>query len=640
MAVRNLRARGIASHRRTILLVPVIAILGMHAGVHDATRGLEADPRNENATPSYWRPGNPVPIRVTEGKASLVIPTPTPGSRTMLVVSALARSGGPFPITVKATATKARALRPPEIEASTVRRTPELALCPLPAVPPPARTTPPTVRAFHLMVRDGDVISPSNYLTIHSSLRSTGERVQIYVDDDDAASVGPDVLRDIVTTFDRQVFPVSARTLGQARDIDGDGRFTVLMSSWLNRLGNGRHAVDGFVRAADIDLEIPSPFSNHCDMMYVSSTLAPGPHLRTILAHEYAHAVTSSARRVGLDPESSRLSPPLDEEGWLDEAIAHLVEDLHGFSRSNLDYRVSAFLSQPERYRLVVDDYYAADLFRSHGNRGGTYLFLRWCADRYGPELLPALVRSGRRGVVNLEAATGRSFAELFRDWSVALYSAGLEADPATKLGFRSVDLKSPFDDWELAGPRPVTVMADGPELTWNSAATASRYLLIEPSATGAVEVTIEAPAFAGLQVTALRLPDDLPELKLSAREASLADGTPALGFTVEERNGGALRLTSLSWEPLVPAPNPHMPTFRRAGLDQLGVAAAFGRSTIPAKGRMESRPVSPAGALPVTDVPLVVKAVATDARGRRVAAWAEISPEESAMARARNPVR
>ena len=61
----------------------------------------------------------------------------------------------------------------------------------------------------------------------------------------------------------------------------------------------------------------------------------------------------------------------------------------------------------------MVDDYYAADLFRSHGNRGSTYLFLRWCADRYGEDLTGA--RSSNRdarGVANLESATGSTFRQ------------------------------------------------------------------------------------------------------------------------------------------------------------------------------------------------------------------------------------
>src|SRR5262249_11251041 len=149
-----------------------------------------------------------------------------------------------------------------------------------------------------------------------------------------------------------------------------------------------------------------------------------------------------------------------EEEGWLDEAMAHLAEDLHGFSTSNIDYRIDAFLNQPEHYQLVVDDYYAADLFRSHGNRGSTYLFLRWCADRYGPSLLPKLAASSLRGIANLEASVGATFSDLFRRWSVALYCNGLTAtgvaatSPGRPDDFASVALRAPVDDWELAGPR------------------------------------------------------------------------------------------------------------------------------------------------------------------------------------------
>src|SRR5260370_16587154 len=156
-------------------------------------------------------------------------------------------------------------------------------------------------------------------------------------------------------------------------------------------------------------------------MMYLSTALETGPHLRTVLAHEYTHAVTLSVKAFSGGAGGVAGRPHLEEEGWLDEALAHLVEDLHGFSRSNLDYRVSAFLSQPARYQLVVEDYYAADLFRSHGNRGGTYLFLRWCVDRFGPALLPTLIRSEKRGTANLEAASGVPCAQLHRHCSLPL---------------------------------------------------------------------------------------------------------------------------------------------------------------------------------------------------------------------------
>jgi hypothetical protein len=569
-----------------------------------------------------------LPIAVTGGQARFVVPTPGAGARTLVIVSALSRDAGPFPIRLEARAVDGAGAgaSAPALEPAGIPSLPDLKTGPLPTAPVPAVGIPPRWRTFHLMVRDGDVASASNYQHVEGTLRAVGHRVQVYVDADDTEAVGTEVLRDLVTTFDDRVFPVAARGFGQARDVDGDGRFTVLMSSWLTRLAGGRHAVDGFVRGADLDMRLAAPFSNHCDMMYLSTALGPGPHLRTVIAHEYTHAVTFSAK--SLSGRATRSAGP-EEEGWLDEGLAHLVEDLHGFSRSNLDYRVSAFLSQPERYRLVVDDYYAADLFRSHGNRGGTYLFLRWCADRFGPRLLPALIRSERRGVANLEAATGTPFADLYRAWSVALFFTGFDPTRPREPGYRSLAVRGPFDDWELAGPRTLTVTPGGPDAVWASAGTASRYLIIGASPGGATEVTVSAPVEAGLQVTAVPLPDDLGEIELTAHAAPCPDGAPGLRVDLRERNGTAVRLSSLAWEPLVPGPDPHAPGFRRAGLDTLGIAACLGTSALPARGHLSSRPIPPSGAFDDPDGPLIVKAVGTDALSRRVAAWTEVSPED-----------
>src|SRR5262249_32026483 len=157
-----------------------------------------------------------------------------------------------------------------------------------------------------------------------------------------------------------------------------------------------------------------SPLGNECDMMYLSAALESGPYLRTVLAHEYMHAVLVGQKGRH---DGKTTGPPLEEEGWLDEAIAHLAEDRCGFSTSNIDYRFIGSLAGPEASQLAVDVYYGAALFRSHGNRGSTYLFLRWCKNRYGPELPEALVHSSLRGAANLERCTGSTFASLFRGW-------------------------------------------------------------------------------------------------------------------------------------------------------------------------------------------------------------------------------
>ena len=391
-----------------------------------AASGGSDDLARKDGLKSTWREGARVAISVEGGKAQFDIPEMERDGSALVVVSSLSRQPGPFPI--KLTASPTKQLRPLTLEAES-RGKPRVTKLAKPRPQDPAPDfPPPPERTFYLLVRDGDVASASNYLPVPGILRAVGDRIQVYVDSHDLNRVNEAVLGEVVNTFDRHIYPTATKNFGHARDVDGDGRFTVLISSWLNRLAGGRHSVDGFVRGADLDPDLRAPFSNHCDMMYLNASLAPGPHLKTVLAHEYTHAVTYTAKSF-TGPAGERAGQ--DEEGWLDEALAHLAEDLHGFSRTNLDYRVSAFLSSPSRYQLVVDDYYSADLFRSHGNRGGTYLFLRWCVEHFGDSLLTTLVRSPKRGAPNLEAATGWTFASLYREWSTNLYMSGIQdAEP------------------------------------------------------------------------------------------------------------------------------------------------------------------------------------------------------------------
>ena len=565
-----------------------------------------------------WQSGRPSEIEVRDGRASFEIPTPTPGSKTLVIVSALSRSRGPFPIrlAVRAsdkttpTPTAARSkVRLPEIEAP--RKIP---------VPPPVSSLPPARRAFHLLTQGVDVESASNYRVVEGRLTAVGRRIQVYVDARDLGSVDAKTLKDLVATFDESIFPTTATRFGPAVDVDLDGRFTVLFSSELGRLAGGKASVDGFVRGADLDLTLDRPFGNRCDMMYLNADLKAGPHLRTVVAHEYTHAVIFSRKALA----GARVGP--EEEGWLDEGLAHLVEDALGFSRSNIDYRVSAFLSRPERYRLVVEDYYAAGLFRNHGNRGATYLFLRWCVDRYGPDLLDALIRSERRGSDNLEAATGSDFPDLFRRWTVALYLSGLDPSIEPEEGYRSIDPRGEFEDWILAGPRASTIAPGDPADSWSAESTTAHYVVVDGSPSGAVTVEVTGPPEAGLQVTAVPLPGRSARAELRVRSSTGVDGEVRIRAEVVERDGTAVRLGALAWEPLVAPGDPRAAGSRRGGLDMLGIASAFGTSALPAGGGLKSRPIR-LREVRGGDGPIVFKAVGTDARGRRIAAWAESSP-------------
>ena len=148
--------------------------------------------------------------------------------------------------------------------------------------------------------------------------------------------------------------------------------------------------------------------------------------------------------------------------------------------------------------------------------------------------------------------------------------------------------------------------------------------MIVDGSATGAIEIEVSGPAEAELQVTAVPLGDDRPRLEVSAVKIRGANDEAFLRAEIKERHGVPVRLTHFSWEPLAP---------RRAGAAAWGVAAGWMRERW--RGPWEARLCRPAGELtsqPIRlagagtlDGPLVVKVVGGDAKGRRVSAWAEL---------------
>ncbi|MDG3007490.1 hypothetical protein [Paludisphaera mucosa] len=604
------------SGRRT-LGASATALLALGLATSETGLATGGDDRSTAPAPvqAGWRPGEAVPIAVHEGVASFAAPNDGGSHELLVVVSSLSREAGPFPVRLSARAVD-RATPPERAEASP-GRTPTLAPFRPGSEPPRPSAAPEPHRDFHIMVREGDVAGASNYQDVRGTLRAVGERVQVYVAEEDVALVDAATLADAVETFDARVRPVAARTIGLADDADGDGRFTVLFSSWLTRLGGGRHAVDGYVRVTDFDPAYTPPFGDRCDMMHLSTALRAGPQLRTVMAHEYTHAVVFTRKSLHRPAGAG-----VEEEGWLDEALAHLCEDLHGFTRSNLDYRVSAFLSRPERYRLLVEDYYAADLFRSHGNRGSTYLFLRWCADRYGPDLLTTLVDSDLRGAANLEAATGRRFEDLFREWAFGLYARPDAGPSAAYAGFRGDAADSP---WTPAGPRPSRSAVDGEPDVWEAAGTSPHYAVIDCGEAKAVEIRVEGPDAAKLQVTAAILPRTA-RLALSARAYTAANGELFLRASARERGGSAVRLLALAWEPLTPPADVNRSPLRPGRLDGDGLVAAFGAAAVPADGSLDSLPIRLEGQ--AHPGPIVLKLLALDADGRPVTAWTTLGDD------------
>ncbi|HTI51223.1 MAG TPA: hypothetical protein VL475_09735 [Planctomycetaceae bacterium] len=303
-------------------------------------------------------------------------------------------------------------------------------------------------RTFHLHVADTPLEDRRGYTRVSATLLGEGRLVRVYGDDQlRSDELAEGLVDEIMALLDDRVIPRSRTLMGVHQDIDGDGKLAILLTPWLGRLQGGRTSVNGFVRSGDFQTRVPAPFGNHADVLYLNSAVRPGPELTALLAHEYTHAVCCSLR---LADRPGHAALP-DEPDWLNEAIAHVAEALHGAGWSNLDHRVQSFLENPQHTPVVVRDYYRAGLWRDPACRGATFLFLQWCIQCCGEGLLRELACDPRTGVEKLEALTGQSFPTLYRHWTIALHRG--------RIG--TIDLGGRLGECQLAGVH---------RLVWNSA--------------------------------------------------------------------------------------------------------------------------------------------------------------------------
>jgi hypothetical protein len=471
----------------------------------------------------------------------------------------------------------------------------------------PCLPEPPRKKTFYLFTAERDLENPSSYTPISADLRGVGKYVQVYVDTRDSITADLDLtITEVTQTFDQEIYPWSRQKLGQVVDVDRDGRFTILLSTWLQRLQGGKVSLDGFVRGSDFLRDLGAPFSNRCDMMYLNAHLKPGPHLRTVMAHEFTHAVTF-CEHVLHNPTGYKQ----DEESWLSEGLAHLVEDLHQHGWTNLDYRVSAFLAQPERYPLVVPDYFGSGLWRTPGTRGSVYLFLRWCYVTAGPDLPRRLIQSPLGGIRNLEQATQKPFAELYREWAVSL----VQED--SWRGDRPLP-----DRFARAIPPPARVLG-GPKFTplepgrydFALAGTCLKYFLV-PTHDKNRRLRLQTDPDSNLQATLVRLHPQRGFLKVQGK---IHPADQSLQLEVQAY-GSSVRLEAIAWEKLVP------PVSGREKTGQRDLTSYQLPLLVPGEKRLCTLPALFPGP---RSHDVVIRVLAKEAEGRPVVGWTTLLAED-----------
>jgi hypothetical protein len=359
--------------------------------------------------------------------------------------------------------------------------------------------------------------------------------------------------QNFAATFDTLIYPVNAQAFGEPQDIDGNGRVIIFYTRAVNELtpANVNYIVGGYFYGRDLFPKVASqgfpacPGSNSSEMFYM---LAPDPsgevngNARTtayvrnstlgVVGHEFQHLISASRRLYVVEGVSDLA---WNEDAFLNEGLSHIAEELLFYHRAQLAPRMN--LGGP-----IMDQARTANAFnefqRSNYNRFGQYLqnpdedspydrafgeeddlatrgaawgFLRWAADqRAGNDLTLwyNLVNNNEVGLANLEKNLGTNPVELFRQFSVGLYTDDAVVPTPTVFTHPSWNYRSLYARVSNGFPLEVTSLVSGTPAssTLVAGGIAYRRAGVNAGQKASIQVTVDGAAPpAALTVTIVR---------------------------------------------------------------------------------------------------------------------------------------
>lgn len=258
--------------------------------------------------------------------------------------------------------------------------------------------------------------------------------------------------------FDTLIYPLIVANYGAPTDIDNNGKVALLFTVAINQqTPSGSTAyTSGITYSRDLFPVIGTPrakacaASNESELLYL---LAPDPlgtingnrrtkafvdsNTTAVIAHELEHLI-NQGRRLYVN------NAPVFESTWLDEALAHVAEEILFFRESGLGprqnlggpevrstpQRLAAFnqdmIGNVDRYRQYLQAPSSSSPYSMNDDlptRGAGYSFLRYLIDKTSTNdatVLSRLVNSLDSGTTNVRAVFGGELSAHVRDWSVS----------------------------------------------------------------------------------------------------------------------------------------------------------------------------------------------------------------------------
>ncbi len=262
----------------------------------------------------------------------------------------------------------------------------------------------------------------------------------------------------LVQKFESGILQAVTGAFGGFQDFDNNGKILIVFSKYV-----GQGGLFGYVYSADLypDGKFPGVHSNEGDIFYATT---PGPAINTYrwpradflgyalpgtMAHELKHLVATGYR--------VKNGQPL-EEAWVEEPSAEVAKELAGYGTAygRIQPGAKAALAAPENFRIVHASR-PTNATEEKAMYDFNFLLLWRLHETASAGFWKSWVQSGKTGIANLEAQTGKGFPDLLVDWALTLLfdHTGL----LSGYGYAGFNLRD--KSWQALGYHPLGAVAN-----------------------------------------------------------------------------------------------------------------------------------------------------------------------------------
>jgi hypothetical protein len=236
-------------------------------------------------------------------------------------------------------------------------------------------------------------ITPHAYFWVENGIEVDEQAVQMLMD-----------------TFETQIYPTDRSFFGSewTPGVDGDVHLYILYAGGLGS------SVAGYFYSPDEYNPVIRPKSNGHEMFYIStSEPLDAPYTFGTLAHEFQHMIHWHIDR--------------NEGAFLNEGLSELAVFINGYDPGGFDWY---YLRNPD---IILTDWVGSAGENSE-HYGANFLFVTYFMDRFGAEMIKALIQDPQNGLDSIDAVLARNnlmdpatglvitAEDLFLDWTITNY--------------------------------------------------------------------------------------------------------------------------------------------------------------------------------------------------------------------------